>query len=166
MGQSAFRFVDFLQTFNDWQNPKNHSKSLFFFLLSSWTWQDFLFKKTQNFSDNSNTCLLLGHLMVWVLSVAHSDEHNGSTTQAGLRHNNWHLQRSSSAEQWDAKALHHHPFRGIFKNLFWFYIKKHLSSQHKQVNDKLVQSRRNLFNEFCHQGKYVFYETEIYINNR
>lgn len=52
---------------------------------------------------------------------------------------------------------------GFFK--IWFYIKKHLSPQHKQVNDKLVQSSRNLFNEFCHQGKYVSYEAEIYINN-
>lgn len=37
-----------------------------------------------------------------------------------------------------------------------------LLQQHKQANDELVQSSRNLFNQFCHQQKYSFYETQIY----
>lgn len=48
-GQSGSRLVDFLQTFNDWKNPKNHRTSLFFFLLCSWTWQDFFQKNPRTF---------------------------------------------------------------------------------------------------------------------
>ena len=50
----------------------------------------------------------------------------------------------------------------LFKTV-WFYTVYRLSPQHKQVNDELVQSSRNLFNQFCHQRKYVFYQTQIYI---
>lgn len=118
-------------------------------------------KKPQNFSDNSSSCLLLGCWMVWVLSVAHSDEHCRSTIM-----DTWTLTEESLCSTVRCKSFTPSSIQRVFffKSVR-FSIKKHLSPQHKQVNDKLVQSSRNLINGFCHQGKYVFYETEININN-
>lgn len=71
------------------EKPLKIRKSLIFFLLCPWAWQGFLLKNPK-FSDNSNTCLLLGCLMVWAPSVPHRNEHCRSTTQAGIRHSTWH----------------------------------------------------------------------------
>lgn len=106
--------------------------------------------------------------MVWVLSLAHGNEQCRNTTQTG-RQNNRRLKSSpfaaqcwSTVAEWDVKALPHHPFRVFFKPV-WFYTIYSLSPQHKQVNDELVQSSRNLVHQFCHQRKYVSYETQIHI---
>lgn len=125
--------------------------------------------KKFNFLDNSSNWLFLECLMVWVLSPAHSNEKCRYTTQTGTRQNNWCLRSSAFVGQYwhsgreTCKSFTPSYIQCIFQTSSILHDIQFATITQTMMNDELVQSRRNLFNLFCHQRKYVFYETQIYI---